>query len=93
MNNCYYFCKNLYYDVNFATTSFVVLDETFISIPLKYEYSNIHKNPVPHSKCSLMENPKFLQNFRSKNNTFKEKFCQIFLFNVCHYISGLAFKS
>jgi hypothetical protein len=29
---------------------------------------------VPHSQFSLRENPKFLQNFRSKNNTLKEKF-------------------
>jgi hypothetical protein len=28
---------------------------------------------VPHSQCSLRENPKFLQNFRSKNKTLKEK--------------------
>jgi hypothetical protein len=29
---------------------------------------------VPHSQCSLRENPKFLKNFRSKNNTLKETF-------------------
>jgi hypothetical protein len=29
---------------------------------------------VPHSQCLLKENPKFLQNFRSKNNTLKENF-------------------
>jgi hypothetical protein len=29
---------------------------------------------VPHSQCSLRENPKFLQNFRSKNNTLKANF-------------------
>jgi hypothetical protein len=33
-----------------------------------------HGRPqVPHSQCSLRENPKFLLNFRSKNNTLKEK--------------------
>ncbi len=48
---------------------------------------------VPHSQCSLKENPKFLQNFRSKNNTLKENFWQIFLFYICHCNSGLAFKS
>jgi hypothetical protein len=47
---------------------------------------------VPHSQCSLRENPKFFQNFRSKNNTLKEKFWLIFLFNICHCNSGLAFK-
>ncbi len=26
---------------------------------------------VPHSQCSLRENPKFLQNSRSKNNTLR----------------------
>jgi hypothetical protein len=26
------------------------------------------KNLVPHSQCSLRENPKFLQNFSSENN-------------------------
>jgi hypothetical protein len=49
-------------------------------------------NLVPHSQCSLRENPKFLQNFRSKNNTLKEKIWLEFLFNVCHYNSGLSFK-
>jgi hypothetical protein len=29
---------------------------------------------VPHSQCSLKENPKILQNLRSKNNTFGENF-------------------
>jgi hypothetical protein len=28
---------------------------------------------VPHSQCSLRENPKFLQNFGPKNNTLKRK--------------------
>jgi hypothetical protein len=28
---------------------------------------------VPHLQCSLRENPNFLQNIRSKNNTLKEK--------------------
>ncbi len=37
---------------------------------------------VPHSQCSLKENPKFLQNFRSKNNTLKETFLLKFLFNI-----------
>jgi hypothetical protein len=29
---------------------------------------------VPHSQCSLKENPKILQNLRSKNNKFGENF-------------------
>jgi hypothetical protein len=33
---------------------------------------------VPHSQCSLRENPKFLQNFRYKNNKLKKKFRLIF---------------
>jgi hypothetical protein len=48
---------------------------------------------VPHSQCSLRENPKFLQNFRTKNNTLKGIFWLIFLFNISHCNSGLAFKS
>jgi hypothetical protein len=48
---------------------------------------------VPHSQCSLRENPKFLQTFRSENNTLKEQFWLIFLFNICHCNSGLAFIS
>jgi hypothetical protein len=48
---------------------------------------------VPHSQCSLKENPKFYQNLRSKNHTLKEKFWLIFLFNICHCNSGLALKS
>jgi hypothetical protein len=31
---------------------------------------------VPQSQCSLRENPKFLQNFRSKNNTLKKNIDQ-----------------
>jgi hypothetical protein len=30
------------------------------------------KDQVPHSQCSLGAIPKFLPNFRSKNNTLKE---------------------
>jgi hypothetical protein len=48
---------------------------------------------VSHSLCSLRENPKFLPNFRSKNNTLEEKLWLIILFNICHCNSGLAFKS
>jgi hypothetical protein len=33
-----------------------------------------YDHQVPHSQYSLRENPKFLQNFRAKNNTLKEKF-------------------
>jgi hypothetical protein len=35
----------------------------------------------------------FLQNFRSKNNSLKENSWLIFLFNIYHCNSGLAFKS
>jgi hypothetical protein len=39
-----------------------------------------------------MENPKFLQNFRPKNNMLKDTFKQIFLFHSYHFNSGLVFK-
>jgi hypothetical protein len=47
---------------------------------------------VPHSQCSLKESPKFLPNFRHKNNTIKVNFQVIFVFNIylCNY--GLALK-
>ncbi len=48
---------------------------------------------VPHSQCLLKENPKFFRNFRSKNSTLKANFWPNFLFNICHYNQGLAFKS
>jgi hypothetical protein len=46
---------------------------------------------VPHSQCSLRENPEFLQKFRLKNNSLKENFWLIFLFHICHYNLGMAF--
>jgi hypothetical protein len=48
------------------------------------------KVQVPHSQRSPRENPKFLQNFRSKNNWLKENFWLKFLFNFSHCKSGLA---
>jgi hypothetical protein len=51
------------------------------------------REQVPHSQWSLKENLNFLQNLKSKNNTVWENFWLIFLFNVCHCNSGLAFKS
>jgi hypothetical protein len=48
---------------------------------------------VPHSQRSLRENPKFLQNYRSKNNLLKGKAWILFSFNICHIILGLIFKS
>jgi hypothetical protein len=47
---------------------------------------------VPHSQCSLRENSKFLQNFRSKNNTLKETFWLIFCL-ISAIVTGLGFKS
>jgi hypothetical protein len=47
----------------------------------------------PHSQSSLRGNPKFLQNFRSKNSTLKAIICLKFLLNICHCNSSLAFKS
>jgi hypothetical protein len=34
---------------------------------------NLFRDQVPHSQRSLRENPKFLQNYRSKNNLLKGK--------------------
>jgi hypothetical protein len=48
---------------------------------------------VPHSHSSLREHPNFLQNFRPKNNTWKEKFWPIFSFKICNCILGLASRS
>jgi hypothetical protein len=50
------------------------------------------KDPGPHSQCSNRENPKFLPNFRHKNNTFKVYFQLIFVFNICLCNYGLALK-
>jgi hypothetical protein len=58
-----------------------------------YITTSATKVQVPNSQCSLKENPKILQNFRSKNNTLKENFWPIFLCNICHCNSSLAFKS
>jgi hypothetical protein len=47
-------------------------------IASSYELQSIKKPDlnvlVPHSQCSLRENPKILPNFRSKNNTLRETF-------------------
>jgi hypothetical protein len=43
---------------------------------------------VPHSQCSLRENPKFLQNFRFKNNTLRENISLIFLYNIAILIQA-----
>jgi hypothetical protein len=53
----------------------------------------MHPPLVPHSQCSLRENPKFLQNFKSKNYILKSNFSLIFLFTISHCNSGLAFQS
>ena len=41
---------------------------------------------VPHSQCSLREKPKFLQNFRPKNNTLKGNICLLFSFNCVYQL-------
>jgi hypothetical protein len=46
-----------------------------------------------NSQCSLRKKFKFLQNFRSKNNTIIEKFWPKFWFNIWHGNSGLTFNS
>jgi hypothetical protein len=47
---------------------------------------------VPHSQCSLRENPKFLQNFRPKNNKLKGNVWLLFSYNIYQRILGLIFK-
>jgi hypothetical protein len=53
----------------------------------------ISKDLMPNSQCSLRENPKFLQNFRPKNNTLKNNCKVLILFNIYHFNWGLAFKN
>jgi hypothetical protein len=47
---------------------------------------------VPHSQCSLRENPNFLQNFRPKNNTLKGNVSLLFSFTIYHSVLSLTFK-
>ena len=53
MSNCTYFCKNLYFDANFAATNFVLLDKTQLSNYLNYENVNIRKNPLRILQCEF----------------------------------------
>jgi hypothetical protein len=50
------------------------------------------KGLVPHSECSLKENPRFLQNFRPKNSTLRGNVLLLFSYNIYHSILGLTFK-
>jgi hypothetical protein len=52
----------------------VLIEVRASSINIKGGLAQMSVNLVPHSQCSLRENPKFLQKFRYKNNTLKEKF-------------------
>ena len=52
-NNCVYFFKNLYYDVNFAATNLVLLGQTCISLSLNCENANIHTNPLRIFQCKF----------------------------------------
>ena len=65
----------------------------YSSLSSKVHYWKQFDLQVPHSQCSLKETPKFLQNFRCKNNTQREKIWLIILFNICHCNEGLSFKS
>jgi hypothetical protein len=47
---------------------------------------------VPHSQCSPRENPKFLKNFRPKNNTLTGNVWLLFSFYIYHPILGLTCK-
>jgi hypothetical protein len=40
----------------------------------KVKFHMILRQQVPHSQCSLRENPELLKNFKSKNSTLKENF-------------------
>jgi hypothetical protein len=54
MNNCVLFCKNSYYDANFAAMNFDVLGKTHIcSLRLHYEIANIGKNPLRIFQCKF----------------------------------------
>jgi hypothetical protein len=50
------------------------------------------KELVPHSQSSLRENPKFLLNFRPKNDMLRNSFKQIFLFDIYHFNLGENFQ-
>jgi hypothetical protein len=67
-------------------------NRNFTSFASKFDYEPTRRL-VPHSQCSLRKNPKFLQNFRSINNTLKENFNLKFLFNIYHCNSGSVLKS
>jgi hypothetical protein len=54
------------------TLALVFLSKYILKIDLKQEL-NIPAL-VLHSQCSLRENPRFLQNFKYKNNTLREFF-------------------
>jgi hypothetical protein len=49
---------------------------------------------MPDSKCSLRENPKFFCKISDLKIThLRDYFFQIFLFDIYHFNSGLAFKN
>jgi hypothetical protein len=56
---------------------------------LLFEFPQVQ---VPHSQCSLWENPKIWQNFRPLNNTLKGNVRLLFSFYMYHSILGLTFK-
>jgi hypothetical protein len=92
------FCKDFTF-LNLTFVGFVIKAKVKFGFWQNFQKSSnflikiyVKKAQVPHSQCSLRENPKFLQNLRSKNNTLKATFWLIFLLNICHCNSGLALK-
>jgi hypothetical protein len=53
------------------------LSGLFLGLNILQKLRIFSKQQVPHSQYLLSKNRKFSQNFRSKNNTLKEKFCLI----------------
>ncbi len=59
----------------------------------KSPFKSCDNDLVSHSQCSLRENPKFLQNFSPKNNTFNGKVWLLFSLNIYHCFLCLTFKN
>jgi hypothetical protein len=72
---------------------FVIFHEIYLYLSCFIVFISRGEPQVPHSQCSLRENPKFLQNFRSKSNTLRENSWLIFFLNICRCNSSLEFKS
>jgi hypothetical protein len=73
-------------------STFCIISQIFGALyPLRPTF--MKSIPGASSQCSLKENPKFLQNFKTKNCTLKGNFWLIFSFNIYNCIPGPTFKS